>query len=305
MHLKRTLYFGTPAYLKKQHNQLVIERPEQANATVPIENIGVILLDCFQITLTTGLMSALVANNVALIQCDEGHLPVGLLLPLHGNVVQTERYTAQLNASEPLRKQLWGQVIAQKISNSGIALTRAGGNGAPLLRWAGEVKAGDSTFQEGRSAAYYWKHFFEPHIPEFYRGRGLAPPNNLLNYGYSIVRSVMARAIVASGLLPTLGIHHHNRYNAYCLADDMMEPYRVWVDLAVLEIVQAAPNAFKEGGIGEITIAHKTRLLKVMQEDVYINETISPLLVAVGHTAHSLVRCFEGEQRKLVLPMLP
>jgi CRISPR-associated protein Cas1 len=123
----------------------------------------------------------------------------------------------------------------------------------------------------------------------------------LLNYGYAILRSVMARAIVSSGLLPTLGIHHHNRYNAYCLADDMMEPYRAWVDLAVLEIVQTEPPAAYE----QLTTAHKTRLLKVMQEDVSINFSTSPLLIAVGHTAHSLVRCFEGEQRKLVLPFLP
>jgi CRISP-associated protein Cas1 len=310
MHLKRTLYFGTPAYLKKQRNQLVIERPEQANALVPIEDIGVVVLDCYQITLTSGLLQAFVEKNVAVIQCDEAHLPVGLLLPLHGNVVQTERYHAQITASEPLRKHLWGQVITQKIANQGIALGRAGGNSTPLLKWSREVKAGDSTFQEGRSAAYYWQHFFELHLPEFYRGRGLAAPNNLLNYGYAIVRSVMARAIVSSGLLPTLGIHHHNRYNAYCLADDMMEPYRVWVDLAVLEIVatESLPQPLPRRGDGReidtLTMAHKTRLLKVMQEDVMINDSFSPLLVAVGHTAHSLVRCFEGEQRKLALPML-
>ncbi len=248
--IKRTLYFGNPAYLSMRNAQLVIHLPEvvnnndlpesfkkEAQTTIPIEDIGVMVLDHKQITITHGLMEALLANNAAVITCDSSRMPVGLLLPLSGNTLQSERFNAQLEASLPLRKQLWQQTIQCKIENQAHVLkTMRGEVVKNMLVWAGDVKSGDSDNLEARAAAYYWKNMF-PATPNFTRGREGVPPNNLLNYGYAILRAIVARALVGSGLLPTFGIHHHNRYNAYCLADDIMEPYRPFVDKLVVEIV--------------------------------------------------------------------
>ena len=167
-----------------------------------------------------------------------------------------------------------------------------------MLAWAGEVKSGDSDNLEGRAAAYYWRNLF-PDILGFTRDRNGLPPNNLLNYGYAILRAVVARALVGSGLLPTLGIHHHNRYNAYCLADDIMEPYRPYVDALVCRLVS-------DGHITEeLTTELKHELLQIPTLDVVINGKRSPLMVAVGQTTASLYRCFSGEQRKIAYPEMP
>jgi CRISPR-associated protein Cas1 len=165
-----------------------------------------------------------------------------------------------------------------------------------MLKWTKDVKSGDSDNLEGRAAAYYWKNIF-PHIQGFTRGREGVPPNNLLNYGYAILRAVVARALVASGLLPTLGIHHHNRYNAYCLADDIMEPYRPFVDKLVVEMVNSGENI--ENLSGEI----KAKLLQIPVLDVRINGQRSPLMIAIGQTTASLAKCYLSESRKIIYPV--
>lgn len=161
--------------------------------------------------------------------------------------------------------------------------------------WASDVKSGDSDNFEARAAAYYWKNMF-PSIPDFTRDRDGCPPNNLLNYGYAILRAVVARSLVSSGLLPTLGIHHHNRYNAYCLADDIMEPYRPYVDKLVIDLVDNGIN------ITSITKEIKQSLLTIPVLDVFISGQRSPLMIAVGQTTASVYRCFSGESRKIVYP---
>ena len=250
--IKRTLYFGNPAYLSLRNKQLVIKIPEVENnaelseiikkdavTTLPIEDIGVVILDNKRITITTGVMETLLANNCALITCDDRSLPVGLLLPLCGNTTQSERFRYQIESSLPLKKQLWQQTVQSKISNQAAVLQTCREVRVDCMRvWAKDVRSGDSDNLEGRAAAYYWKHLFGQHIEGFIRDREGIPPNNLLNYGYAILRAIIARALVSSGLLPTLGIHHHNRYNAYCLADDIMEPYRPYVDEHVFRLVQ-------------------------------------------------------------------
>lgn len=254
--IKRTLYFGNPAYLSLRNQQLVIKMPEversttvceviktESVRTIPVEDIGVVVLDNKQITLTQGLMEAFLANNTAVISCDARSMPTGLLLPLSGNTIQQERFTDQINSSLPLRKQLWQQTIKAKIENQAAVLSKhTSAESKCMYVWASDVKSGDSDNLEGRAAAYYWKNLFVPYIDKFIRGREAAPPNNLLNYGYAIIRAVIARALVSSGLLPTFGIHHHNRYNAYCLADDIMEPYRPYVDELVLNIIKSGQN---------------------------------------------------------------
>ena len=301
--IKRTLYFGNPAYLSLRNSQLVINLPEAngmddrtGNNTIPIEDIGIILLDHKQITITQGLLEALLSNNAAVITCDSSRMPVGLLLPLSGNTTQSERFQAQIDASLPLRKQLWQQTVQAKIGNQAYVLnTCRNAVVKNMLAWVDEVKSGDSDNLEARAAAYYWANMF-PAIPEFRRGREGTPPNNLLNYGYAILRAVVARSLVASGLLPTLGIHHHNRYNAYCLADDIMEPYRPFVDKLVVELTDTGED------IQELTKSLKAKLLSIPVLDVIINDQRSPLMIALGITTASLAKCYLGEARKIVYP---
>ena len=312
--IKKTLYFGNPAYLSLRMGQMVIKLPEvesnellpeimkkQAEITKPIEDIGVVVLDNRRITITQGLLEALLENNCAVITCDNHSLPVGLMLPLYGNSTQNERFRYQLDASQPLRKQLWQQTIKAKIENQAAVLSAC--SGMPIKnmkRWADDVRSGDPDNVEGHAAAYYWRYFFNniTGLENFTRNREGMAPNNLLNYGYAILRAVVARALVTSGLLPTLGIHHHNRYNAYCLADDIMEPYRPYDDELVFAIV-------KEQGVDnlQLTTTLKAQLLSIPTLDVVIGGKRSPLMVAATQTTASLYKCFSGELRRIAYPV--
>ena len=307
--IKKTLYFGNPTYLSLRNKQLVIKLPEvvkndslpetfkaDAEKTFPVEDIGVVILDNKQITITHGLMEALLDNNCALITCDSSRMPVGLMLPLAGNTTQTERFRDQIDASLPLKKQLWQQTVQAKIQNQAYVLeNKSKAVVKNMLVWANDVKSGDPDNYEARAAVYYWNNVF-PIIPGFTRGREGIPPNNLLNYGYAILRAVVARSLVASGLLPTFGIHHRSKYNAYCLADDIMEPYRPFVDKLVFEIMKSGAH------ISDLSQEIKARLLNIPVLDVIINDQRSPLMVAVGQTTASLYKCFSGEIRKIKYP---
>lgn len=308
--IKRTLYFGNPAYLSLRDAQLVVQLPEVERAvlpetikrdavrTIPVEDIGVVVLDHRQITVTHSLLAALLDNNSAVITCDANRMPTGLLLPLCGNRTQNERFRSQIGASLPLQKQLWQQTVQAKIANQAAVLSRNRGVVVKnMYVWAKEVRSGDADHHEARAAAYYWQNLFA-NIAGFRRDRNGIPPNNLLNYGYAILRAVVARSLVVSGLLPTLGIHHHNRYNAYCLADDIMEPYRPYVDHLVCEIVSSGSD------ISQLSTDTKSRLLSIPVLDVVLEGLRSPLMVAVGQTTASLYRCFNGEQRKIAYPVI-
>ena len=294
--IKRTLYFGNPAYLKTKDEQLVFESTDTGEIiTLPIEDIGVLILDHQQITITQAVIAKLLENNVAFITCDNRHHPTGLMLNLDGHTLQSQKFQAQLEASVPLKKQLWQQTVSAKIDNQATMLESINIGARNLRNWAMEVKSGDSEHHEATAAAFYWKNIF-PIFPSFKREREGIPPNNLLNYGYAILRAVVARNIVASGLLPTFGIFHKNQYNAYCLADDIMEPYRPFVDKTVWDIVRM------NGSFLEITPGMKKQLLNIPAMDVMINEEKSPLMVAVQKTTASLAKCFEGKQRKILYP---
>lgn len=311
--IKKTLYFGNPAYLSLRQGQMVIKLPEierndtlpermkrQSEVTKPIEDIGIVVLDNRQITVTQGLLEALLENNCAVITCDSRSMPVGMMLPLCGNTVQSERFRDQIDASLPLKKQLWQQTVKAKIRNQAAVLTASTGRDAKnMKRWEDDVRSGDTDNLEGRAAAYYWKNIFFgfPEIAGFTRGRDGLPPNNLLNYGYAILRAVVARALVTSGMLPTLGIHHHNRYNAYCLADDIMEPYRPYVDELVFALIAEA-----DGSVPELTRDVKARLLSIPTIEVVVGGRRSPLMVAVTQTTASLCKCFSGELRRISYP---
>ena len=314
--IKRTLYFGNPAYLSLKNNQMVIRKSSKKSNNVerdaeiddeqpsdkvslPVEDIGVVLLDCPQITVSQPLLNALLANNTSVITCNEKHMPSGLLLPLEGNTLQSERYKQQIAASLPLKKQLWQQTIQAKIANQAALLKTLGIEIDPMLYFSRSVKSGDPDNYEGRAAAYYWKYIFNGILSDgFVRGRFEEDPNNLLNYGYAVLRATVARSLVGSGLLPTLGIHHRNKYNAFCLADDIMEPYRPFVDKLVVDILKDFDD------VSELTTKLKARLLVIPALDVVIEGKTSPLMIATQRTTSSLHDCFEGQSRKLLYPSL-
>lgn len=309
--IKKTLCFSNPAYLSLRDGQLVIKMPEvekaknvpevlkkEAEITRAIEDIGVVVLDHKQITVTTGLLDALLENNCAVVTCDSRSMPAGLLLPLSGNTTQSERFRDQISASLPLRKQLWQQTIQCKIRNQAATLSLCSNAETKCMQvWANDVRSGDPDNLEARAAVYYWKNLFG-HVLGFVREREGVSPNHLLNYGYAILRAIIARSLVASGLLPTFGIHHHNRYNAYCLADDIMEPYRPYVDRLVYEITE------QYGTDVELSKDIKAELLSIPTLDVVISGKRSPLMVAALQTTASLYKCFSGELRKISYPEL-
>jgi CRISPR-associated protein Cas1 len=299
--IKRTLYFGNPAYLSLKNAQLVVKIPnadgDDSVRTIPIEDIGFVILDNPQITITHGTLGALVENNTAVVTCDSRHMPAGLLLPSEGNTTQSERYRNQIEASIPLRKQIWQQTIQAKIRNQAAALEkRRGKEFGNMLAWADDVRSGDSENLEARAAVFYWDNLFAVEIDKFRRDPDGDMPNSMLNYGYAILRAIIARALVGSGLLPTLGVHHRNRYNAYCLADDIMEPYRPYVDLMVCNILDDI------GMPKEMNRDIKARLLTIPTIDVMIDGKRSPLMIAASQTTASLARCYAGEIRKVSYP---
>ncbi len=315
--IKRTLYFGNPTYLNTRDEQLVINFPgtkemKGLENAIPIEDIGLVILDHQQITITHSVIAKLLANNVALITCNETHHPTGLMLNLDGNQLQSARFQAQVEASLPLKKQLWQQTVKMKIQNQAAHLKKIEKHHENMYRWVDEVKSGDAENHEARAAVYYWKNLFlgiaqdvkssedretvELYLNKFKREREGLPPNNLLNYGYAILRAVVARSLVGSGLIPTLGIFHRNQYNAYCLADDVMEPYRPFVDEIVLSMITQSED------FTQLTLSIKKQLLTIPAIDVVIEGERSPLMIGVHKTTASLAKCFEGKTRKILYP---
>ncbi len=291
--IKRVLCFENPTRLSLKLEQMVVEL-QDTTRTVPIEDVGVVILDHKQITITHALLDALLANNCAIVTSNDKHLPVGLMLPLDGHNLQSERFREQIEASEPLKKQMWQQTIVAKISGQAHVLGMQQIEHGNMFKWAKDVRSGDTDNMEARAAAYYWRNMFEKDA--FIRDPQGLPPNNLLNYGYSIVRAMMARALVGAGLLPTLGIHHHSRYDAYCLADDIMEPYRPFVDMKVLEM-------WNKGGVtNDISSEQKRELLGVTTMDVNISGHRSPMMLAIQTTAQSVQKCYSGTARKIIYP---
>lgn len=299
--IKRTIHIGSPCRLFTQNKQLVIQynhvkgQEEMEDKSVPIEDIGYLILEHRQITLSHPLINELLKNNAALISCNETLHPTGLLLNLDGNDTQSEKFRAQLDATEPLKKNLWQQTIMAKITNQAGVLAYWNIENTFLKSCSRQVKSGDTDNREATASYYYWQNLFPP-VWNFYRKRDGEPPNNLLNYGYAILRAVVARSLVGSGLLPTLGIFHRNRYNAYCLADDIMEPYRPYVDFTVRKIID------RTSVVQELTKELKAELLGIPAMDVEIEGKMRPLMIAVQQSTSGLCKCFLGEMRKIPYP---
>lgn len=295
--ITRSIYIGNPAYLKLKDEQMYIMEPSsnEMKGKVPVEDLGLLMLDHFQITISHQLIQKMMGNNVVVVSCDSHHLPHGIMLPLYGHTEHSDRIKDQLEASEPLKKQLWKQTIECKIENQKEVLRRLGNYYEPMIDYQNNVKSGDITNMEGIAAQHYWRYLISL---DFLRQRFGDSPNQFFNFGYSVLRSIVARAIVETGLLPVLGIFHKNKYNPYCLADDLMEPYRPFVDLLVMDWLTKNPD------IEELTKEFKSHILQIAIKDVSIDTKTRPLLVAVKSTATSLYKCYTGEKRLISYPEL-
>lgn len=293
--LKRTLFISNPYHLSLKNKQLLItERGGTIVGSAPVEDLGFVVLDHPQISFSMKLMEELNAVNVATVFCDSKHMPSAMLLPLDAHHIQNELFRAQILVSEPLKKNLWKQTIESKIGNQARLLEKLGKNSLQLRNIAKSVKSGDGDNREGFAARIYWNALWGAN---FIRDRYGEPPNNFLNYGYILLRSAAARALAGSGLLATLGIHHRNRYNAFCLADDIMEPYRPYVDELAFDLNEKYPETMM------LEKEHKAELLQLMTRDVKIGKNKRPLMIALSQTTASLARCFAGEQRKIDYPV--
>lgn len=295
--IKRTFLLSKPYYLSTRDQQLVItdKTTGEVIANEPIEDIGYVLIDHPQISVGSALMQRFAANNVAVVICDDKHHPTSMMLHLDTHYIQAERFREQIAATEPLKKQLWAQTIKSKILNQARCLESIGRKTMALKNFASRVKSGDTANMEGQASRVYWRALFGD---DFRRDREGEMPNAALNYGYAIIRAAVARALVGAGLLPILGIHHHNKYNSFALADDIMEPYRPFVD----RLVCAQIESFIE--FVEITKESKAQFLSLLSSDTFMNDERSPMMIAMQTTAYSLAKCFGGESKKLSYPEL-
>lgn len=302
--IKKTIAFSSKVQLSFKLQQLVIKRENPVTGiaetvTRPIEDIGIIVIESEQVTLSSYLISRLLENNVGIIFCDAKHMPANMILPLQANTLQSEKSIAQIQASAPLKKQLWQQTISAKILNQGAVLNKVMGlNVGNMIKWSASVRSGDPENLEGRAAAYYWRNMFSD-SEKFRRDKdGDDNINVFLNYGYAILRAIIARSLVGSGLLPLIGIHHSNKYNANCLADDIMEPYRPYVDLLVADMVK---NKHMTNGLDKEA---KKLLLTIPSLDVSFGKVNRPLFVAASITTASLAKCYTKESRKITYPRI-
>lgn len=291
--LKRTLFFTNKVSITTKWEQLVI-KTDSSEKTIPIEDIGFVVIESQEIYISIPALNKLINNNVAVIFCDSRHMPSSMLLNLDGHYIQQEHFSNQINATEPLKKQLWRHIIKKKIKHQAEHLVKEGRSFEVMKFHGSKVLSGDTDNREGAAAAHYWKHLFDFN---FKRERFGDYPNSFLNYGYILLRAAVARSLAGSGLLCTLGIHHHNKYNAFCLADDIMEPYRPLVDAKVLQIM----TNYKET---ELTTDIKMELLGILTETVYFKTTKSPLMVAITKTTSSLQQCYSGTAKKIIYPRL-
>lgn len=293
--IKQTLMFTSPVSLALRDQQIVITfKDNKDTVTRPIEDIGFVVVENPQVSISVPLLNELADNNVSVIFCDKKQMPRTMLMTLEGNTTQQESYKFQMEASAPMKKNVWKQLVECKIRNQALLLDTLGKNGESLKPYYMNVKSGDTDNREGAAAREYWSRIF---YDGFKREREGEPPNNLLNYGYTILRAAVARALIGSGLYPAFGVFHRNRYNAFPLADDVMEPYRPFVD----EIVY---HLYYDGAVSELDSQSKGKLLRVLFSDVRMGKVTRPLENALSLTTASLLRMYKGEADKLSLPMI-
>lgn len=294
--VKRTIYIGNPTYIRIHLKQLELIDPatQLVKGKMPIEDIAFLILDNYQITINTKVLFDLMENNVAVITTDDKHMPFAIMQPFAGHSEHSDKIKKQIAVSDPLKKQLWKQTILSKIQNQKNVLIKYDRDFKKMDNYLSLMQSGDITNMEGKAAKYYWMNLWD----DFTRDRFGSEPNNMLNYGYSILRSIVARALVGSGLLTVLGIFHQNKYNPHCLADDIMEPYRPFVDMMVYEYIRM------KGCTEIIRMEEKKYLLSIPTIDVVIKKKKRPLMIAVTDTTASLSACYEGKKRVIDYPII-
>lgn len=293
--IKRTVEISSgPIHLSIKHKQMLLKKGTEVHS-IPVEDLGLLVLSHPAISYTHQLLYELLEQNVAVLFCNREHMPEGMLLPFEDNKRHQARLQIQAEVKKPLKKRLWQQVVKQKIKAQSNILTKYNTHDSGLSLLTKKVKSGDSTNVEARAAKKYWKELFKN--KQFKRKYDNEDLNALLNYGYAVIRAAVARSLTAAGLHPSMGIHHHNQYNPYCLADDMMEPLRPFVDEVVLQ-------QYQEQGTLDIEVNKETKkpLLKLLTKEVEIKGMKYPLLESLHLYAHSLVQCYCGEIKKLEFP---
>lgn len=289
----RLVEVGRPSHLKHGARHLIVEQEGVEVGRVPVEDLGVLVLDSYGITMTQELVVACLAHNVAVVHCDEKHMPGGMLVPFEANTLHARILRQQAAASEPTKKRIWQAVVSHKVRAQADVLKRAAKPDAPLRALSSLVRSGDPENLEGRAAALYWESLFGD---AFLRNRNEAGVNAMLNYGYAVLRATVARAVVASGMHPALGVHHRNQYNAFALADDIMEPFRPLVDWHVYEMTEGGEDA----PTGLLGPGDRRALLQFLGFSVKLAGKSTPVPVAVAHYVATLKAVLVGEKRKLV-----
>lgn len=292
---KRIIEIGSEGcYLHIQNKQLVIERERTPIGSTPVEDLSALIIDHPRTLITQACLRELVKANVMVITADERHQPVGLLLPLESNTLQAERFSAQAALSKPAKKALWKQIVVSKVRHQARVLKMFTGKDAGLTPLSKKVRSGDPDNIEAQAARRYWSRLFPE--GDFKRRREAEDQNRFLNYGYAVLRALVGRNLCAAGLHPSLGIHHHNRYNAYCLADDLMEPYRPFVDHRVKRVVE------RHGGEKEMDREIRKELLEIVGEPVTMESEQLTFQGAIQKSAQSLAKIVDGAEKTLLLP---
>lgn len=283
---KQTLVIETAKELSLRGGMIVITDKETGEISLrPIEDVQLIMLDHHSAKITIPLISRLAMNNASVIYCNESHMPVSMTMDLESNTLQAKRFREQLGASVPTNKQIWKQIVEAKILNQSLLLEILGKGENVLTQYYKNVKSGDSTNREGIAANVYWKKLLGN---SFIRDRFGKSPNHLLNYGYALLRSVIARHLMNAGLLPTIGIFHRNRYNAFPLADDMMEPFRPYIDRKVVALMESKKT--------ELCRETKKILLDTFYTDIPANSILM--------SAATLAGIYEGSCKVVVFPQI-
>jgi CRISPR-associated protein Cas1 len=288
-------------YLCVRYGQLVLKRNGEQVSSIPCEDIGVLLVDHQGVTYTHSVFTELLDGGAAVVLCGGNHHPAGMLLPIESNSVQTERFREQIEVKEPVKKRLWKQIVKAKIKHQAKLAGKESDVYKALMVLRDRVRSGDPDNIEAQASRKFWRAYLQDidsaNLRMHFRRRiNGAPPNNMLNYGYTVMRAAVARALCSAGLLPSLGIHHRNRYNAFCLADDLLEPFRGFVEARVRDIY------LESGPVDELEQTTKAKLLEVLYQEVNIGGFKGPLMVGLHRTMASLQRCFAGEQKYIDLP---
>jgi len=292
-------------HLSIRYSQLIVKQNGEEVSSIPCEDIGVLIVDHSGVTYTHSVFTELLRCGAAIVLCGSNHHPSGMLLPIESNSMQTERFRQQIEVKEPVKKRLWQQIVRAKIKHQAKLVGKDSDVYPILTILRDKVSSGDPENIEAQASKKFWPVYLQDLTDSstalgmtFRRDIDGPPPNNMLNYGYMVMRAAIARALCSAGLLPSLGIHHRNRYNAFCLADDILEPFRGFVEAKVRDICRT------EGVPDELSQPVKAKLLEVLYEPVTIGEFTGPLMVALHRTMASLQRCFAGEQKLIDLPDL-